>query len=75
MYRAHLCDPIHGEAEGEASTALEAVEIAFRKLAANWMTLPNGPAFDGEIRRDIEVWWHNRAWGLIGTVVPTNDTI
>ena len=74
MYRAHLSDPIHGEATKTAETAEQAVELAFRDLAKRWMseadaaTWPEGSdMFDGEIR-GVEVWWHNRMWSLLGTV-------
>ena len=75
MFEAHLSDPAHGEVTKQAPTKQEAVELAFRELARSWM-YPNDIAswsadtqmFDGEIRDNGEVWWHNRAWGLIGTV-------
>lgn len=75
MYEAHLSDPIHGESTKIAETPAKAVELAFRDLASYWMRPEdhagwpaNTPMFDGEIRNDIEVWWYNRAWSLIGVV-------
>jgi len=78
-YRAHLSDPIHGETTKTAPTPEEAVELAFRELASSWMNKDdakqwgNKPMFDGEIRTNGEVWYHNRAWGLIGTVQTVQD--
>ncbi len=75
MYEAHLSDIIYGKATKTAETAEQAVELAFRELARGWMNpndlaaLPaDSPMFDGEIRNEIEVWWYNRAWLLIGVV-------
>ncbi len=77
MFEANLSDPVHGSTTARAETTEAAVEAAFRELALGWMypgdvekLAPGEPLFDGEIRNDIEVWWHNRMWGLIGTVRP-----
>lgn len=74
MYEARLHDPVHGSAVKIADTPEQAVELAFRELASRWMHPDDAASwsedaemFDGEIR-GIEVWWHNRAWGLLGTV-------
>ena len=81
MYEAALHDPAHGDATAQGNTPEEAVEAAFKELALGWMH-PNdikawpedAPFFDGEIREKTEafseVWWHNRAWAMIGTVYP-----
>lgn len=81
LYVARLHDPAHGHAKATATTPEAAVETALRLLAHSWMH-PNdldkydpitAPLFDGEIRRGTEVWWHNRAWGLLGTVTTVQD--
>jgi hypothetical protein len=73
MYEAHLSDPAVGEVTEQGETEDEAVEKAFRKLMGPVMAeedlgeYKDKPMFDGEIRGN-EVWFHNRQWGLIGTV-------
>ncbi len=80
MFKAHLSDPIHGESVQTAETALQAVESAYRELAARWCDpadvalWPADGFFDGEIR-GVEVWFHNRAWCLLGTVVELPSDI
>jgi hypothetical protein len=75
MYIAELSDPVHGKAEATGETEQAAVEAAFRKLAASWMSPEDtaswpedSPMFDGHVDARGRVWWWQEF--LLGTVDP-----
>lgn len=81
MFVAELSDPAHGRSEATGKTEEEAVEAAFRILAASW-THPadmerwpvDSPMFDGYIDDRGRVWWWDGEV-LLGTVATNGGGV